>query len=262
MPEEPIKFSDGDAYEVSMGVWSRLVGDEFLDWLDVPGNRQWVDIGCGNGAFTEQLVMKNSPSSVWGIDISEGQLDYARKRLKGMPVEFEIGSAVELPYSTSSRDIAVMALVLFFSPDPRKSVEEMRRVVRAGGIVASYAWDVLGGGFPFNPVQQELAAKDIPFPLAPRVDVSPLEVTRQLWVDEGFEDIQSRVIRVTRTFDSFDHVWSTYLASSIGRILEKLDDPTRSDIKSRVCAKLSTDDEGKVRHSAWANCVKGRVPKS
>ena len=54
-----------------MGRWSKLVGGRFLDWLDVPRGLRWLDIGCGNGAFTEEVVARCSPSSVMAIDPSD-----------------------------------------------------------------------------------------------------------------------------------------------------------------------------------------------
>ena len=54
-----------------------------------------------------------------------------------------------------------MALVLFFVPNPAKGVAEMARVVKPGGTVAAYAWDMLGGGFPQEPIF-ERAARDGP----------------------------------------------------------------------------------------------------
>jgi ubiquinone/menaquinone biosynthesis C-methylase UbiE len=52
MSESAAMFSDGKAYERFMGRWSRLAGERFLDWLDPPKGLRWVDVGCGNGAFT------------------------------------------------------------------------------------------------------------------------------------------------------------------------------------------------------------------
>ncbi|HEX5509167.1 MAG TPA: methyltransferase domain-containing protein [Pseudolabrys sp.] len=71
-----------------MGVWSRLAGDVFLDWLSVGSGLKWIDVGCGNGAFTERIVERCAPSEVQGVDPSEGQLAFARKRPAARVAEF------------------------------------------------------------------------------------------------------------------------------------------------------------------------------
>jgi ubiquinone/menaquinone biosynthesis C-methylase UbiE len=75
-----LKIYDGASYEQSMGIWSRLAGEIFLDWLAPPMGWRWIDIGCGNGAFTQLLVERCAPVEVQGIDPSEGQLAFARTR--------------------------------------------------------------------------------------------------------------------------------------------------------------------------------------
>ena len=60
MTNEPIKFEDGVAYERMMGVWTQLVGSKFLEWLSPEKDKSWIDVGCGNGAFTEQIVQRCS----------------------------------------------------------------------------------------------------------------------------------------------------------------------------------------------------------
>jgi ubiquinone/menaquinone biosynthesis C-methylase UbiE len=76
-------FTDGDAYERLMGRWSRLVGESSLDRLDAPKGLRWLDVGCGNGAFTEELIARCTPAAVTAIDPSEDQLAYARTRPGG-----------------------------------------------------------------------------------------------------------------------------------------------------------------------------------
>ena len=149
-------FTDGKAYERRMGRWSRVVGEAFLDWLAVPKGLRWLDVGCGNGAFTEVLIARCAPAAVSAIDPSECQLSYARTRPEAKLAEFRVGDAQALPYPDRCFDAAAMALVISFVPDPIKAVAEMMRVVRPGGWVAAYMWDLPGGGIPVEPMFRAL----------------------------------------------------------------------------------------------------------
>src|SRR4051794_27633553 len=97
MPD-PILFTDGAAYERYMGRWSQLVADQFLDWLAPAPNLRWLDVGCGNGAFTQTVVDRCAPKSVDGVDPSEGQLAYARRRPASRLARFHRGDAMALPF--------------------------------------------------------------------------------------------------------------------------------------------------------------------
>src|ERR1700692_3246273 len=149
-------FADGKAYERRMGRWSRLAGEKFLDWLDAPKGLHWIDVGCGNGAFTEVLIAKTSPAAVNGIDPSDGQIDYARTHPGTQMAQCKVADAQALPFPDDSFDAASMALVIVFVPDPNKAAWEMARVVKPGGAVATYMWDVPGGGMPTNPMYEAL----------------------------------------------------------------------------------------------------------
>lgn len=146
MTNEPIRFSDGAAYDRFMGVWSRLVGKEFLNWIAPNDGQRWLDVGCGNGAFTELIAEQHKPLALVGIDPSEGQLAYARKQPLLQSVDFVNADAMALPFPDESFDLAIMPLVIFFVPKPMQGVAEMARVVATGGTVAAYAWDMEGGG--------------------------------------------------------------------------------------------------------------------
>src|SRR5262245_47724696 len=78
MSKPTIRFDDGAGYERMMGTWSRLVGEKFLQWLAPSPGWRWIDVGCGNGAFTELLVERCAPAEIAGVDPSEAQLAFAR----------------------------------------------------------------------------------------------------------------------------------------------------------------------------------------
>src|ERR1700730_4092884 len=187
MAEHQIRFDDGSASERLMVPWSRLAGEIFLDWLVPRPGLRWVDVGCGNGAFTELVVERYAPAEVQGIDPSEGQLAYAGARPATRLAEFRKADAMALPFPANKFDAAVMALVIFFVPDPAKGVAEMVRVVSPGGTVATYAWDLLGGGFPAEPIHAEMRTMGVTPLLAPSLDASRMEALRGLWTGAGLE---------------------------------------------------------------------------
>jgi ubiquinone/menaquinone biosynthesis C-methylase UbiE len=261
MAEQPIRFDDGAAYERMMGTWSRLIGEIFVDWLAPGSGLRWIDIGCGNGVFTELLIERCAPAEVQGIDPSEGQLAFARTRPAARGVEFRQGDAIALPFSEDRFDVAVMALVIFFVPNPAKGVAEMVRVVCPGGTVATYAWDIEGGGFPLEPFRTEMRAIGITLPIPPSSGASRMEALRDLWTGAGLEAVETRVIAVQRTFADFDDFWTTTLGSSVGQTVAAMASSDVELLKARMRARLPADAAGRITYGAHANAVKGRVPK-
>jgi ubiquinone/menaquinone biosynthesis C-methylase UbiE len=260
MAERKIRFEDGAAYERMSGIWSRLVGAPFLDWLAPAPGLRWIDIGCGNGAFTELIVDRCAPSEVQGIDPSADQLVFARSRPSGRIAEFRHGDAMELPFPDNRFDAAVMALVIFFVPDPVRSVAEMARVAFPGGIVASYTWDMFGGGFHLEPFRAEMQEMGITLPFPPSADASRVEALRDLWAGAGLDTIQTRVITAQRTFADFDDFWTTGLMSSVGRVVAEMTPDDVDRLKTRLRARLPADAAGHVTYSTRANAIRGRVP--
>jgi SAM-dependent methyltransferase len=243
-----------------MGEWSQRAGRIFLEWLAPKTGLEWLDVGCGNGAFTELLVERCAVRSVVGIDPSEEQLAYARGRPASRVAEFRQGDALALPFPDDAFDAAIMALVLFFLPDPKKGVAEMVRVIRPGGVVASYGWDLLAGGLPYASLQSEMRAMGIAVPMPPSPGASGMDALLDLWTGAGLSDVETREITVERTYESFDEYWSIIFGGpSVAAKLAQMppDDLTR--LKDRMRALLSADASGRITYGARANAIKGRV---
>jgi ubiquinone/menaquinone biosynthesis C-methylase UbiE len=260
MPEQTIRFDDGAAYERMMGVWSRIAGEIFLDWLAPPNGLRWIDVGCGTGAFTELLVERCAPAEVQGVDPSEGQLAFARTRPASRLAEFRAGDAMALPFPDRTFDAAAMALVLVFVPEPSKGVAEMARVVRPGGIIATYMWDMLGGGFPLDPILDEMRAMGLAPPRPPRMEASRMDAMRELWTGAGLDDVETREIVVRRTFADFDDFWTTNGKSpSIAAVIAGMAAGEVETLKAKVRAHTPEDASGNITYGARAHAVKGRV---
>src|SRR5215510_9947528 len=115
-------WAAGDLYEPYVGRWSRLVAREFLTWLAVPANRDWLDVGCGTGALTQAILETATPHAVRSIDASAEFIEHARARIANPLASFEVGDARSLPMDRASFDVAVAALVLNFVPEPSAAV--------------------------------------------------------------------------------------------------------------------------------------------
>ena len=256
-----IRFDDGAAYELYMGKWSQLAGETFLGWLAPQSGLRWLDVGCGNGAFTEMLVERCAPASVQGIDPSEEQLAYARARPGSRVAQFRRGDAMAQPFPDDTFDAAVMPLVIVFVPDPAKGVAEMARVVCPGGAVSAYVWDMLGGGFPYEALLVEMRELGVAVPVPPSPDASRIDVMRDLWNGAGLASVETREIAVQRTFADFADYWTTILGGpSVGPQLAAMASADLALLKARMRALLPVDPTGRITYSARANAVKGRVP--
>ena len=243
-----------------MGRWSQLAGETFLEWLAPRPGWRWLDVGCGNGDFTEMLVERCTPLAVDGIDPSEGQLAYARTRPASRIARFHQGDAMALPFPDNSFDAAVMPLVIFFLPQPAKGVAEMARVIRPGGTATAYAWDIAGGGFPYQALHDEMRSMGVAVPTPPSPEASRLEVLRELWRDAGLERVETREISVARTFADFEDYWTTiHGGPSVGRQLAAMTPADLERLKTQMRARLPADATGRISYAARANAVRGYV---
>lgn len=166
-----------------------------------------------------------------------------------------------LPFAADRFDVAVMALVIFFVSDPAKAVAEMARAVCPGGTIATYGWDILGGGFPHEPIQAEMRAMGIMPTLPPRPEASRMETLRNLWTGAGLDAVETREITVQRTFSDVDDFWmSNLIGSSIASAVAAMDPRDVELLKTRVRRRLPSDAVGRISCDARANAIRGRVP--
>lgn len=259
---DEIRFDDAAAYDRYMGAWSQLVAHEFLNWIAKEEGLRWLDVGCGSGAFTQVLLNRTAPSYILGVDPAPEQIAFARARIPAGSVHFQEGDAMALPAPNNSFDAAVMPLVIFFVPDPARGLAEMARVVVPGGLVAAYAWDMDGGGFPNHALREEMASLGISTPDPPSRDASRLDVMQRLWHAAGLAHVVTRTIEVTRTFASFDEYWETIRGGpAVAKKLLQMTDSLRSTLRERMRERYRPDAAGRITYSARANAIKGDVPQ-
>ena len=262
MAEQQISYTDGAAYERTVGKWSRLAEERFIEWLAPSPNLNWIDVGCGNGAFTELVVQRCAPRSIIGLDPAEAQLAYGRSRPASRAANFQKGDAMSMPLPDASFDAAVMALVIFFLSDPPKGVSEMVRVVKPGGLVAAYAWDMMNGGFPFNGIQTRMREMGIAPTYPPSIEVSRVDALRRLWVAAGLQAVETIEYTVQRIYDDFEDLWAvSTLTASVAPKFNAMAGADVEVLKARMRACSPPDGSGRITCSARVTAIKGQVPK-
>lgn len=262
MSKQEIRYTDGAAYERSIGKWSQLAEEFFLNWLALSPNLSWIDVGCGNGSFAELLLNRCAPSGITGVDRAEAQLAHARSRPAGRIAQFCHGDAMALTFPDDAFDVAVMAFVIYFVPDPAKGVAEMVRVVKPEGVVAACAWDMMNGGFPFNAIQVEMRELGIPPTFAPTSEASRIETMRELWTAAGLSAVETYQFTVNRTYDDFDELWAaSSMTASVAPKFAAMPPADVEVLKARMQARSPADASGRIRCSARVNAVKGQVPQ-
>jgi SAM-dependent methyltransferase len=250
-------WAAGEAYERYMGRWSRLVAREFVDWLALPENLNWLDAGCGVGALTQELLARVAPAMVTGLDSSEGFLAYARERAPDRNVAFHHGDAQRLPFADRSFDVAVSGLVLNFIPSPERAVSEMRRIVRPGGVTAAYVWDYAGEMQLIRRFWDAAVALDPaaePLHEARRFPICRPEALLALFRGSGLESVQCRTLVVETVFENFDDYWSPFLGGQgpAPSYVKTLTATARDALRERLRATLPAEPDGAIRLSARA----------
>lgn len=255
-------FTDGAAYERMMGRWSRAAGDVFLGWLALPPGLRWLDVGCGTGAFSRLVLEKCAPKEIKAVDPSPEQVEYARSTPAARQVDFRVGDAQSLSFAAAEFDVAAMALVISFIPDPAKAVTELKRVVRPGGMIATYVWDFVSGGSTLQPLRQAIEAIGVAIPPTPGQENSTRDKLDEFFQAAALDDVATRLIEIDVFYTDFEDYWTsqTALANNIVQYLRKMTAADVDRVKAYLRERLPTDKNGSISYTARANAAKGRVP--
>ncbi len=252
-------WSGGTQYEAYVGRWSRLVARRFLPVLAAPGGWQWLDVGCGTGALTGEVLAACAPTRVLGVDRSADFVASAAAHVRDPRAEFRQGDAQDLPVADASFDAAVCGLVLNFLPQPATAVEEMRRAVRPGGVVAAYVWDYAEGMQMMRRFWDAAGALD---PRARELDegrrfsLCKPEPLADLLGTVGLRGVEVHAIEVPTVFRDFDDYWSPFLGGQgpAPGYAMALSEERRAALRERVRASLPTASKGghHLMARAWA----------
>lgn len=259
------RWQGGGAYEAYIGRWSRRVAELFVDWLDAPAGRSWLDVGCGTGALAASIMARAAPARVVAIDRSADFVARAGDELDDPRVVFLVGDAGALPLASASVDLVVSGLVLNFLPDPLAAVAELSRVARPGGTVAAYVWDYAGEMRPiraFWDAASELEPSAREADEAVRFPLCRPDSLRSLFVESGLGAVSTQRIDIEAAFRDFDDYWTPFL-SGVGPApgyCAALTADQREALRTRLLARLSPSGAGPIVMNARAFAVRGTVP--
>jgi SAM-dependent methyltransferase len=257
-PQVSDAWERGDPYEQYVGRWSRRVAPLFLNWLCVPPGRRWLDVGCGTGALCAAILDACSPSSVAGVEPSEGFLDSARRQLAGRAT-LHRGSATTIPLAAASVDVVVSGLVLNFVPDKPAALTEVARVTVQGGTIAAYVWDYAGKMALmryFWDAAVELDSSVAHMDEGVRFPLCRPEALTELFARAKLENIEVTAIDIATPFTSFDDYWQPFLGGQgpAPAYAMSLTEDARICLRDSIRERIPTNADGSISMMAraWA----------
>jgi SAM-dependent methyltransferase len=240
-----------EAYDRFMGRYSRLLSPPLADLASVQAGQRALDVGCGPGALTAELVARLGASSVAAVDPSQSFVAAIRARFPG--VDVHEASAEGLPFADGGFDVALAQLVVHFMADPVAGLTEMTRVVRRDGVVAACVWDHAGERGPLSLFWH--AAREID-PGAE--DESNLAGVREgqlaaLFKTAGLRQIESSVLDASLEHETFDAWWEPFTGGvgPAGSFVARLDPDRQAALRER-CRALLPPAPFTIPARAWA----------
>jgi SAM-dependent methyltransferase len=256
-----VQFSaPAEHYDRFMGRYVPKLAVALADAADVSAGMRALDVGCGPGGLTHELVARLGADHVAAIDPSPQFAATNRERHPGADVRD--GAAEDLPFADDSFDATLSSLVIGFMRDADAGAREMARVTKPGGVVAECMWDIPGGGMTMlstfwravrtiDPDSQGEGA---------RVGVREGEIADVL-SRAGLEDVRSGTLATSAHYESFEDFWTpfTYAVGPAGEHLASLT-PEHQDSIRDECRRQLGDPDGPFDLDARAWYARGTVP--
>jgi SAM-dependent methyltransferase len=240
-----------DAYDRFMGRYSAPLAPLFADFAGVESAGRVIDVGCGPGALTAELVERLGADSVAAVDPSEPFVAAVRGRYPGVAVRQ--AAAEELPFDDREFEAALAQLVVHFMKDPVGGLREMARVTAPGGVVAASVWDHGGGSGPLSPYWEAVheldASVDDESQLAGATEGHLTELFRQA----GLDGIDEDGLWVSVEHATFDDWWEPYTlgVGPAGAYVVGLDPEEQARLRE-LCRRRLPEAPFVVKARAWA----------
>jgi SAM-dependent methyltransferase len=240
-----------EAYDRFMGRYSSRLAPGFARFAGVDTGMRVIDVGCGPGALTTELVRLLGSTVVTAVDPSEPFVEAARERHP--EVDVVRGAAEALPFQNGAFDAALAQLVVHFMSDPVAGIREMGRVTRDSGLVAACVWDHAGGRGPLSVFWDAAHALD-----PDAEDESLLPGAREgdlsrLFAEAGLHDVEETLLSVAVEHPTFEEWWEPFElgVGPAGGYTSRLDPERRATLRDACRARLS-EPPFVLTAGAWA----------
>ena len=249
-----------ETYDRFVGRYGRGLARELIAAAGVRRGHRALDVGCGPGALTAELVALLDVDNVASVEPSATFAEVCRQRNPGVRVD--VAPAEALPFGDAAFDHALAQLVVNFMTDPAAGVREMRRVTRPGGTVAAATWDYAGEMTLLRRFWDAAIALD---PSAARRDevhmrfCTPDELGG-LWKSVDLADVEVVPVTVAAGYDGFDDLWQPLEAGvgPAGVYTVSLSPDRRAALKDELRRLLDVGDRPfELTARAWV--ATGRV---
>jgi SAM-dependent methyltransferase len=244
-------FSRADAYDRFMGIHASKLAPPFADFAGVRRGMRALDVGCGPGALTSELVKRLGPEAVSAVDPSEPLVAAVRTRHPQVDVRRAVAEC--LPFDDGAFDVSLAQLVVHFMTDPLVALGEMRRVARSGGVVAACVWDHGGGTGPLAVFWAAVHSVD-----PDAAGEGDLAGTRSgqleaLFRGAGLRDVVETSLATRVEYSTFDAWWEpfTLAVGPAGAYLAGVDDAAREAIRD-ACLRALGEGPFTIEGRAWA----------
>jgi SAM-dependent methyltransferase len=253
-----------EAYDGFVGRYSHALAARFLQAVEIRPGWKVLDVGCGPGHLTGVLADSLGADNVGAVEPSELFALACRTRVPDADVN--VAAAEDLPFADESFDAALSQLVINFLEDPQAGVREMRRVTRAGGIVAAVVWDYADGMTMLRKFWD--AATSVDPGRAPEFDegrrmryCQPDELAG-LWTDADFDDVAGDSIVVRASYEDFGDLWRPFTTGvgPAGAYCASLGESEQRSLEEAYHDLLGSPD-GTFELTAKAWFVQGTVPR-
>jgi SAM-dependent methyltransferase len=245
-----------ESYDRFMGVYSVQLAPRFAGLAGIAIGQRVLDVGCGPGALSTELVARLGADAVTAVDPSETFVEAARERLPGVTVER--APAEHLPFPDDAFDAAVAQLVVHFMTDPVAGLAEMARVTRTGGVVAACVWDHAGRQSPVALFWDAARVLDPSCDDESNLAGAREGHLRELFEAAGLSEIEDTALAVQVEHPSFEEWWERFTlgVGPAGAFVAELDADRLGELEELCRARLPSAPFT-VTARAWA--ARGRA---